>query len=444
MNPISYSQLQTASISYNYQKILLDGTERNFHEAILKINPSAIIPDSYDSDDDFSKFQEEGYKAYIWRDDNPLPACRTTITCQDGNVKGNVLLTICRLFVRDWFNYLYQQPNPGLINKLPGKYFASCAGKFAKFKTTLDCNQTFSPGEYEFGISRVRTLLTERERLFIIDEELKSWITNDLGLNVTRWDLPYRGYNDVIGIDGILNAIKEKVISYTEAQGPRKVPDNQLGTIQLYCAFPESYPIAEPYQKILKQGALHKFLDFFNALIFGLEASRNNLVFLTGLLVLLDMRHGSYPSADGEQKGTVFYDDLLDLFPMSVTGTGAGNFVAEKAMYVATQQLEVNRDKLAGQRALGFSTFRKNTKKLKVTLKSVIVIYNWLASHEIVCYASKNPIRPPAETTPILDTDEESEEFTDEESEELSDSFFCKLNEYLEEFWFDHYHPFSD
>ncbi|KAF3362458.1 hypothetical protein PHSC3_000986 [Chlamydiales bacterium STE3] len=440
MSSIFPSQLQAASIFYKGQQILLDGTESNFHEAIRKINPSAIIhnPDSYDSDDDFSEFQKEGFKAYIWRDSDPLPtACRTTISCPGGNVKGNVLLTRCRLYISEWLN---NKCDPDKINELPGKYFASCAGKFAKLKTSLDCNQTFSPGDYEFGISKVKTRLTQEERLFIIDEDLQRWITKDLGLEVKRWDLPYRGYNDVIGIQEILKAIKEKVISYTAPQ-PRKVPDNELGTAQLYCAFPESYPIEDgPYLELLQQGALHKFLDYFNALIFGLEASRNNLVFLTGLLVLLDMRHGSYPSAGGKQKGSFFYDDLLDLFPMSVTGTGPGNFIAEKAMYIATQQLEVNKEKLDGQPALGFSIFRKNSQWLKVTLKSAIVVYNWLANQEIVYYASELPIRALARTTPILDTDDfitvAKEE---EENQKISNNFFDDLGRALYEVLLHHY-----
>ena len=191
----------------------------------------------------------------------------------------------------------------------------------------------------------------------------------------------------MVGIQEIIGAIKDKVYSYTAGE-KREVPDNELGTLQLYCAFPDTYPIGDDYHDLLCVGSLHKFLDFFNALIFGVEASRNNLVFLTGLLALLDMREGSFSTAAG-QKGAYFYDDLLDLFPMAVTGTGGGNFTAEKAMYIATMQLEKNRDKLAGRTPVGFSSFRENPAWLKVTLKSEILIYNWLANLEVIGSAAK-------------------------------------------------------
>jgi hypothetical protein len=84
----------------------------------------------------------------------------------------------------------------------------------------------------------------------------------------------------VVGIDTILKAIRQKV---PDADNDRMVADSALGTIQLYCAFPDAYPLGDgPYAKILQHGKLHKFLDFLNFLIFGVEASRNNLVLLTG------------------------------------------------------------------------------------------------------------------------------------------------------------------
>ncbi len=443
MDPTSSSGLPSSSIRYRDQHISLDGTERNFHEAVRKIKPTAAIQDSepYDSDEDFSEYQERegGYDPYIWRDGDPVPPARhTTVTCMDGNVKGNVFLTKCRNFIRDFLNAA--EYVPGMEYDSPGSYLATCAGKFAKIKTSLDCSRRFSPGEYTFGRSGVEVMLTKNERLFITDQELRDWITNYLELEVKRWDLPYKGYDDVIGIKEIIAAIKSKIFSHA-APKPRLVPDNQLGTIQLYCAFPKSYPLGDgPYAEILGQGALHKFLDFFNALIFGVEGSRNNLVFLTGLLVLIDMRYGSYPGRSGKQEGKLFYDDLLDLFPMSVTGTGAGNFVAEKAMYIATRQLEKNSESLEGERALGFSTVRKNPAWLKVTLKSAILVYNWLENIGITEYASQKPIRRVEDLVPVAEKDDlETAYEKSEKNLRARDNFFENLDEQLYEVISHHY-----
>ena len=423
----------------------LDGTEENFREALKKIarlngvnfKAKSSLDDPYESDEDFTKEQSE-YKPYVWRDNSPPPAFRTTITCIDGNVKGNEILTQCRNYISKFLNRICLEAN-GDATICPGRYFAMHAGRFAKYKTSLDRQEKFSPGEYFFGRSQVELLLDENERLFIVDENLKNWITKDLGLDIKRWDLPYRGYRDVIGIREIIEAIKNTVISYTALE-PRKVPDNELGTAQLYCAFPFSYPIGDgPYLDLLKQGALHKFLDFLNALIFGLEASRNNLVFLTGLLALLDMRTGSFPTEKG-QGGHYLYDDLFDLFPMAVTGTGPGNFVAEKAMYIATEQLEKNKSLLAGRRPLGFSSFRENPIWLKVTLKSQILIYNWLANHEVIYFAAEEPRSSSVESLEILEKDDwKTENWKSEHNDQLLDTLDYNIHQRLREEILHHY-----
>lgn len=432
------------------QYFRLDGTEENFREVLkgiatlyqANLKEKSSSDNSYESDEDFTK-EQSGYKPYVWKDNSPPPAFRTTISCIDGNVKGNEILTQCRNYISGFLNHIRSQGNEDAAI-CPGRYFAMHAGRFAKYKTSLDCYQDFSSGKYLFGRSKVKLFLDDKERLFIEDEDLKNWITNELGLNIKRWDLPYRGYKDVVGIREIIGAIKNTVISYT-APEPRQVPDNELGTAQLYCAFPFSYPIGNgPYLALLKQGALHKFLDFLNALIFGVEASRNNLVFLTGLLVLLDMRLGSFPTKEG-QEGPYLYDDLFDLFPMAVTGTGAGNFVAEKAMYIATEQLKKNKSLLAGRRPLGFSFFRENPTWLKVTLKSEILIYNWLANLGVIELATEEPRSSSVESLEILGTDDsETICWKKKHNDQILKTLEYKIDENLYEEILQHYARDSD
>ena len=76
---------------------------------------------------------------------------------------------------------------------IPEGILQTQAGRFSKYKTSLDCQQQFSPGKYCFGASGVQVSLDENERLHIEDEDLRNWITEDLGLLTKRWDLPYRG-----------------------------------------------------------------------------------------------------------------------------------------------------------------------------------------------------------------------------------------------------------
>jgi|GEM_PF-2961320 len=424
----------------NFVKLLRGIAELNSHHLKTKKNPSL---DEYDSDEDFAEQQDEGERISKWSGNAAPSTDRTTITCSDRNVKGNTLLSICRRYISFFIKHqqsdLSEEDKRKCAVQFPGKYFALCAGRFAKYKTSLDSQQAFAPGTYVVGLSKVQLQLTEKERLIIDDPELKNWITKGLGLHIERWDLPYRGYGSVIGIKEIIEAIKNTVVSYT-APEPRKVPDNELGTAQLFCAFPTAYPIRNgPYVKLLKQGALHKFFDFFNALIFGVEASRNNSVFLTGLLTLIFMRYGSYPSKS-KQEGTFFYDDLIDIFPLAVTGTGAGNFIAEKAMYIASEQLELNINKLAGRRPFGFSTFRENFKWLKVTVKSALIIRNWLEDLDIITGASKEPFETTLKPKEIFDSDDfEAGNQKSEYNDQLLKNFRSRLEEQLEKVLLLHY-----
>ena len=409
--------LKTARFTLGFNEtrkdIDLDGTQPNFLEAMDTVSEFykkvPVIKDAPDasgsSDDDFSHVQEnheEKNHAYVWSPDTLNPeARRTTITCSDGNVKGNQLVTWTRDYIQHFLKAHRGEYTGSALTRcaidFPGRYFAISAGKFAKYKTNIDSTQSFSPGDYVFGKSKVKVTLTDEERLVITDPHLQKWLVEDLELPITRWDLPYRGYTSkgtvVIGIKEILDRIREKIISHS-APKERLVPDNELGTIQLYCAFPDSYPLGEgPYRDILSQGALHKFLDFFNALIFGVEASRNNTVFLTGLLSLLNMRYGSSTSQTGARTGPFSYDNLLDIFPLAVTGTGSGNFVAEKVLVQSTQMADENKAILSGRVPVGFSFFRDNSQWLKVTVKSAILIYTWLADHGVVEGAPEIPVR---------------------------------------------------
>lgn len=373
-------------------KVSLDGTEDTFFEAVracgnyAKRSDVDLTREGEESDDDFQEAQERTFDEIVadiksLGISDKVPAGLTTISCSDGNVKANYLLTLTRDYTAQFFEswVVPKAPQP---TRHPGAFYAAHAGQFAKFKTSIEGGASFKPGKYTLGLSSVKLELTETERLFIEDEALKSWITNDLGLAVTRWDLPYRGFNDVVGIDTILKKILSTVYCRSNK---RLVPSNELGTIQLYCAFPQAYPLGYgPYYGILRSGALHKFLDFFNALIFGVEASRNYSVFFSGLLTLCLMRNGSSPNC--VHPSSITYDDLLDLFPMSVLGTGKGNLMMEKALHLSTT-MAIRNSGTKAPRTVGFHVFRHNPKWLQVTLRSAKLIYFELANVGLLEYA---------------------------------------------------------
>jgi len=180
----------------------------------------------------------------------------------------------------------------------PAAFYWCTLGQYAKLKARMEASRDFVPGKYTVGRSCVGLELKDDERVHIVDQELQDWIQDEsaeLGLKIVRWDLPYCAYGDVVGIDTILKAILEKV---PHEENKRMVADDELGTIQLFCAFPDDFPLDKSYAAVLKHGKLHKFLDFLNFLIFGVEASRNNLVLLSGLLTLQRMCSGSIHEDD--------------------------------------------------------------------------------------------------------------------------------------------------
>ncbi len=358
----------------------LDGSQENFHTFIdeyLKSTDATrtvVTPTGYDSDEDLE--QEESSDQFVdlfSTTESPVPAFRTTINCSDGTIKGNELLMEVRNCLTKLLPKICSEVNDdAYIKTEPGKYFAGCLGQFAKFKSTIEVPGPYEAGEYSFGKSGVKVELNKDERMIIVDKKLRDWITKDLRMNMARLDLPYRGYTNskgktFIGIDSILAKIRRSVqiIGAKSSNQGEFISDRELATLQLHCAFPEQYPITDSLQKTLCQGALHKFLDFFNALIFGIEASRSNVVLLTGLMALRSVKEGKSS-----------FNNFFDIFPMSVTRTGTGNFILEKALLIATKMAQENDDalKATNQKKVDFSFMRSNPDWAAVTLRTVILL----------------------------------------------------------------------
>jgi len=365
------------SLTFKERTFLLTGSDDNFSRCLewlramdTRLNqPTPWETGDSDEDEDaedtpmqrwFQKLSEdmsagEQLRSYMWNGNNPVHAKLTSWLCSDGVVAGNWLLLWARRTVRAKLDEWKATAPTWPATLSPMQYYIEHVGEFAKYKPSIDVQSPFTPASFAAGWSKVRLRLDEEGRLFVDDDELKSFLTRTLDLEINRWDLPYRGYTtaqgtQVVGLNTIMQRMREKL------KATLKSGDKDLAFCQLHCILPGAFPIHDAgYGGALEKRGLRKFFDFFNALVFGVEASRNNLVFWTGLQTLLDVRHG-----------TVSYDSFFSIFPLAVTGTarGTGNFVAEQALYQATEMAEARADSLrqAGARSVGFRGFPQQSK----------------------------------------------------------------------------------
>jgi hypothetical protein len=101
------------------------------------------------------------------------------------------------------------------------------------------------------------------------------------------------------------------------------------------------------------------------------------------------MRDGSVHDNDAGKSMGVTYDDLLDLFPLAVTGTGAQNFVMERALLLATRAAQRNAEQLQqlNKPPVGFSFVRDNSQWLAVPLKSAFLLLTEFANYDLLSTA---------------------------------------------------------
>lgn len=359
---------------------------KNFSTTCDKtLSEHSFLQSAQDEDESDGEIDSENISMMILDRTSKKPRVRTDcaiVACSDGNIKANYLLSIIRNFSRE---YLAQcEASPDYEELYPATYFASVAGKFSKWGTSIDKtrDQKFEYGPYTFGGSSVEVEIRDDDRMYITDPVLQRWITQYLGLPVMRWDLVYQSYGDVIGCNTIISRIKE-IVTYDHAGTVEPITDRVLGTMQYFCAFPLAISLYNsPYESALSfHGGLRKFLDFLNALMFAVEGSRNFLVFYTGLICLQNMRYNN-----GTTDVTDFsYDDLFSLFPLSARGTGKGNFSMEKALHLATTAALRNHHIFAasGVKCVGFRVFRKNSDWLKTTVRSAVIVHNELVNNDM-------------------------------------------------------------
>lgn len=164
---------------------LLDGSRedfdafaREFEKAADLKHPVLVRPakDGYESDGGMSKVQgESGRHAKVWKLGGAAPdASFTTITCKDGNIKGNELLLFCRDSTMQALDHFL--PTEVLTSKLlrecdqdwayPAAFYWCSLGQYAKFKTRIEASREFAPGKYTVGRSFVQLELKDDERVF--------------------------------------------------------------------------------------------------------------------------------------------------------------------------------------------------------------------------------------------------------------------------------------
>lgn len=318
------------------------------------------------------------------------PVVAMTIPCRDKNVKGSTLIEIAHNVVRSWYDgavdmaceyekdiggALIPTPNVngGILSiQHPRDWFMSLGG----WKGMMPSEEI---KEYFFNESRGREVTRfsgveiykngvvfpiDDQRLhlpegFIIKGEdvTKSWRKEG-----NKWfqiqgktDLSYSQI--VRAIDGI-----KKNFEVSDAQ----IAKLQLAALSRERGFPLWFnAIAKENQKEILQ-----FLDYLNALMFGIEASGLNAALVEGLMIL-DL------IADGhiDYKNAFKANEDGGIYPYACFGDNKGTYRARENILV---------HKKTNATPLSMKPFRTNTSLSPIATKEAILIKMWLEHNQAV------------------------------------------------------------
>ncbi|MFN8769822.1 MAG: hypothetical protein ACK5Z5_09060 [Neisseriaceae bacterium] len=298
----------------------------------------------------------------------------TTILANDGRLKGNTLIKTCHTLIKEAYNREHSNRNlfsdkEEIVYKFEeASDWVFNLGALAMSNSLSEINRNYIIAKYltigQNGIELEMVYNDDKntERMWLSDEFFKQW--NE---SFPKSKLPTRNlkYADI-------NRINQHIIYFLQSVDPN-FSDSSLAKIQLQrlkfqeqvtwgnkvCAKARSKKGQEENfgQKLQ---LIKQYLDFLNALIFGLEASRVNVTLITGVMMLelLQVGHLTYKEA--------FFQSANwgGQFPLASIGTGRNNFGARRTL------LNQHDD-------IGMRTDRQYPKWLAVTCKEAIIIKNW-------------------------------------------------------------------
>lgn len=271
----------------------------------------------------------------------PMSAKETTVYSQKKRIKGDTLIAKCQEWAQDAIrtakkDVTLNEVKKGHVLIIRTDDWLAAAGLMVG-KPSKD----MLSGEFLEKISiRKKTLRLElrqtghTERLYFPKDLLKRLT----GTEPVKTDL----------------SCKEIATTTTARLTAKNYTDAQYATWQLDHLKGDTGPKAKTDQQ---------WLDCLNTWIFGVEASRNNATFVTGVMTLELIATGqmSYKDAFAENK-------YGGRFPMAVIDSGPGNMTARRKLIEHAQH----------GNPVGMKTDRRHPQWLAVPLKEAALIKNWL------------------------------------------------------------------
>jgi hypothetical protein len=295
-----------------------------------------------------SDIEEDGSPVIAkFRFDPPIKAKEVTITCSDGVIKGDEFLFLTHRLVQiqilknkkkyTCYN-LHQMGHPSRCHVQGGYRWLSTAGHWA-------C----SMAESEIEGSKEK-----KQNKIYLEEVL-------VGFSKTNVLVKYDGSSERLWFSDRLGGAQED-FSCTRIYEITQELRQEHGLTEEMLAF---------FQLELLVGRLHEqtppeivyWLDGVNAWLFGVEASRVNTTFVTGVMVLELIQAGKMTYKEALAEG-----DFGGQMPLAAVGSKKGNFTARKRLL----------DHVEKEKPAGLSIDRQNPQWLAVTLKEAMVIKNWL------------------------------------------------------------------
>lgn len=356
-----------------------------------------------DSDEDFGELEELPSVRFFSRA-NSISALTTTIPCRDKNIKGNTLIQIVHKLVSetkdDAINLAceYERERDGpagptpliqglsLVVQRPSDWFMTLGGWKGMMpdqeeKDYFFFQESFKEGEkfdsvkifnndVKFPIKNHRIHVPDGFQIGEFDvtshwkQENNKWV-----LCTGKTDLSYKQ---------IVKAIDYIKDTYS-------INDSSIAQLQRWCLHrtkPKLKPDRVTTPISARQREIIIFLDYLNALMFGIEASGLNAALLTGAMMLDIIVDGLHTYKDA------FYaNDEGGIYPYACFGNNQGTYSAREAAMLREPP--------------SMSYLRTNPSLSPVAIKEVIIIKAWLEharvldnlfSYEEQCQEIRNAI----------------------------------------------------
>jgi len=299
------------------------------------------LADVGDSDAETSDTESTGKH----RVETPIKASATTVYSKKKRIKGDELIAKCQ----EWAQTAIQEAQKNVVlNKVKKGHLliirtddwlaaaGTMAGTPSKDMVSATFVETISIRNKSLTLQLKKTGHTER--LYFPNELLKT-IT---GQTPSKTDL----------------SCKEIVATTDKRISALKTTDKKYAKWQLARLRGESGP---------DKTTDRQWLDCVNTWIFGVEASRNNATFVTGVMTLELIAAGkmTYDQAFSE-------NDYGGQFPMATILSGSGNMTARRKLIEHAEN----------GKAVGMKTDRMHPQWLAISLKEAILIKQWLTHFE--------------------------------------------------------------